>query len=47
MAEDIARNKLSSMPSVGSDRDPNAVLEVHTCMLAVKLSLQMRGCVFT
>ena len=28
MAEDIARNKLSHMPSIGSDRDPEAVLQV-------------------
>ena len=28
MAEDIARNKLSHLPAVGSDRDPQAVLEV-------------------
>ena len=29
MADDIACNKLSSMSSVGSDRDPNAVLEAR------------------
>lgn len=28
MAEDIAHNKLSHLPAVGSDRDPQAVLEV-------------------
>ena len=31
MAEDIARNRLSHMPGVSSDRDPEAVLQV--CML--------------
>lgn len=30
MAEDIAHNRLDHFPSVGSDRDPTAVLEVHS-----------------
>ena len=29
VAEDIARNKLSHLPSVGSDRNPEEVLQVH------------------
>ena len=39
MAEDIARNRLSHMPSVGSDRDPDAVLQV--CLLHIKLTLRL------
>ena len=39
MAEDIARNRLSHMPSIGSDRDPDAVLQV--CLLHTKLTLRL------
>ena len=36
MAEDIARNKLSHMPSVGSDRDPEAVLQVSLLYFSMR-----------
>jgi hypothetical protein len=36
MAEDIARNKLSHMPSVGSDRDPEAVLQVSLSYFSMR-----------
>ena len=47
MAEDIARNKLSHMPSVGSDRDPEAVLQVslsHFSMRPASLSACLPLC---
>lgn len=41
MAEDIARNKLSHMPSIGSDRDPEAVLQVVQQYLYTKQRFQL------
>lgn len=38
MAEDIARNRLSHLPAVGSDRDPHAVLQVWSMYSPVKLA---------
>ena len=35
MAEDISRNRLSHMPSVGSDRDPEAVLQVSLLRFSI------------
>lgn len=39
MAEDIARNRLSHLPAVGSDRDPHAVIQVWSMCFPVRTAL--------
>jgi len=44
MAEDIARNRLSHMPSVGSDRDPEAVLQVSLLHCKIRPASLLHVC---
>lgn len=43
MAEDIARNKLNHLPAVGSDRNPQAVLEVCSLYSPIRPALAQKA----